>query len=464
MSSDSHVPSASPLLLEFLAPHQPRRTTLAMLAVFAVVLAAYVAAWWPAPVVAPDTAGYQTASRDLKDGSLDTLQLRPPGYPALLAVTGSTQQPTTGLLVVQLISYLTAVWLLLVQLTHLVSDRWPVVGFFIIGLLPPFVEQAGIALTEAPTALLLSVGVAAFMIYLRRSTRGLVFIGSGVLAIAALFRPTYQALAPTLAIVVFVTVWPASTSGRWPVPRRLVAHLLLTPVVMTAVVVGGFSAVNSVKFGYFGVTPLVGWNLATRTSTFVQHLPDRYAKERAVLVRARDQVLLNDDQHMGGNYIYSAREQIVDGLGITGASLHKHMLEIQLQLILSNPDRYLLEVGRASGIYWLPMFEDVIDGGSSFLRYAYALLHMMVVALFFVQLAVAFTITIVRGREGLLAGNRRLLAHWLAVSAVLYTYVISVTFDTGNPRFNDPVQPLMLFATAFGVHTLSRLRTGWVPT
>lgn len=465
VSADLHLVHASPVLFEFLAPRLQRRVMLVMLAIVAVVFAACVAAWWPAPIVAADTAGYQVAGRDIADGSIDALQLRPPGYPFLLGLTGSTDQPTTALLVVQLICYLMAVWVLTVQLTHYVSDRWPVVGLLVVGLLPPFVEQAAVALTEAPTALLLSVGVAAYMIYLRRPSFGLTLTGSCLLAVSSLFRPTYQLLAPSLATAVFVVMWSGVhiSSDDRPTRRRLAAHLLLTPMIMTLVVVGGLSTFNFAKFGYFGVTPLVGWNLATRTSTFVQHLPDRYARERAVLVQARDETLVSNDQHTAGNYVYSARQQIVDGLGLSGVDLHKHMLEMQVHLILSKPDRYMLEVGRASGIYWLPMFEDVIDEGSPLLRYMYALVHVVVVALFFLQLAVTLTIAIARGREGLLTA-RGLLACWLAIGAVLYTYTVSVTFDTGNPRFNDPVQPLMLFATAFGLHAVPQIRSRWLPT
>ena len=44
---------------------------------------------------------------------------------------------------------------------------------------------------------------------------------------------------------------------------------------------------NYSKFNFFGIYPMTGFNLSTRTVRFLERLPDEYAAEREALIRAR---------------------------------------------------------------------------------------------------------------------------------------------------------------------------------
>src|SRR5262245_41987169 len=133
----------------------PFRLAVIYAAFFAVAFSWYSLVWVNAPVTEIDSAGYLRAARDLSDFRVDQLQERPPGYPLLLALTGSSQTPGRALFFVSLWLHFAAIWALGSILHRAgLKERWLNL-FSLILLLPPFVEPAAYVLSENLTEAML---------------------------------------------------------------------------------------------------------------------------------------------------------------------------------------------------------------------------------------------------------------------------------------------------------------------
>src|SRR6187455_2327356 len=79
-------------------------------------LAAYGILWPDAPAIDGDSSQYMEVARDLRDFHLDEIHDRAPGYPALLALTGSSDAPSRSLFRASLLLHFGSVWLLALAL------------------------------------------------------------------------------------------------------------------------------------------------------------------------------------------------------------------------------------------------------------------------------------------------------------------------------------------------------------
>src|SRR5207249_9918908 len=100
---------------------------------------------------------------------------------------------------------------------------------------------------------------------------------------------SYQALAFAIAGSLFVV--PALL-GWSPAIRKNMIKASLILVNVSVILLGGYTFLNHVKFGYLGLTPMLPIALSSRTSQVIERLPDEYATVREVLIRARDADLI----------------------------------------------------------------------------------------------------------------------------------------------------------------------------
>ena len=129
-------------------------TTYALL--FAIAFAFYSLLWSNAPIMAPDSPSYLKAAEDLSDFHIDQLNSRPPGYPLLLILSGTTR----ALFYVSLAFHVASIWLIAAVLYALgvTGPGWLVV-FALLCLLPPYTEYAAFVLSDNLSEFLL---IAAF--------------------------------------------------------------------------------------------------------------------------------------------------------------------------------------------------------------------------------------------------------------------------------------------------------------
>lgn len=393
------------------------------------IFAGYLSTWSVATQFAPDTSGYQAVARELGDGRLDQLSLRTAGYPLLLLATGASTRPTDRLFVTQLALYVAAVYFLVRLLRRLAVPTPALVLAVVLLMLPPSVEPTTYALTESFCAFLL---VSAFVALVGEGhdVRYGSLAGLAV-ACAALTRPTYQLLGVALAPL----------AGAWYGGRRAIAML-----VVSSAIIGGLALSNYQRFGQFGISSGLGFNLSTRTVRVIDLLPEGPVKD--VLIAGRADYLVHSSSHTGYMYIWGLQGALTRATGLEGPALERYMLNLNLGLIRSAPGTYLVEVARAAGVYWTPYMGEVAMSTRHPSYAVFPAVQLVVVAVFWLTLAALFGTAVTHGLR--FVRREHLQAYTLAVAIVLYTMLVSITIDVGVPRYRVPTDPLIVLGVVLG--------------
>lgn len=373
----------------------------------------YAGVWASAPFSSPDTLDYQASTDDLRDGTLDVLPLRPIGYSVFLLLTGSGR----WLFYIQMALHLLSVFLLM----QTVYPQYQL-PFIFIALLPPLFEPTAHILTETLTQFLLVVGILSLYRWYQDKQVSILLLGSIAVGLSGLVRPTYQLLLPVLAIVI---LW---LTHRW--------KSVLVMLVVTVVMMGGYSLYNFRQFHYFGTSPLLGMSLSTKTPRVLERLPDEYATERELLLRYRDASLLEHDNpnmpgtvHTGKWYIWAALPEYQEVMGQSTSEASAHLLKLNLYLIQLEPLEYLVEVGEAAALFWMP--------ASNFANFDSRGWYLLWTIAHFVLIFSFFTILYRRPVTSFLPQ--------LMLVVIVYTWVISSTIAIGEPRYRQPLELFILF-------------------
>ena len=430
-------------------------------------LVAYGLLWPNAPAIDGDSSQYMEVARDLRDFRIDDIHDRAPGYPALLALTGSSETPARALLYVSLLLHFGSVWLLAITLHASGATRRALTAFGILLTLPPYVEPAGYVMTENLAQFTLAAGLTSLVMWLARRRIGWLIWASLAFALAGMTRPTYQMLAIALAAALVLV---PSLTPALGVTYRDAWKGAVVLVLGSVLILGGLSWHNQVKFGYFGVAPTFGFHLSTKTMSFVERLPDEYAVAREILVRERDALLTRPGgTHEGTQTIWHARAELSKALGLNTPQLSAYLVKMNLKLIARSPVEYLSSVGRAYSAYWFPATGQLAAMNSSALRLLWFALHLVVLGVFFVQLTVAAGVAVLalgRRRAGLphttadehMQSSLARTAYLVAGAIFLYTLLLSCFLDIGEPRQRRPTDVLIVFMCFAGAHLWARWR------
>ena len=421
----------------------------------------YAHIWKNAPLSAPDTAGYVEVADDLRDGKLDELHDRVPGYPVLLLATHSLA-PSRTLFLTQLSLYLLSVLLLAVFLDNAGISRRFIILFLLLSLLPPSVVNTAYMLTETLAAFLITAGAIALFWWFRNGRTPALILSGAAFAFSALVRPTYQFL--FIMLTGILLIFPLfSHTGR----KRMVCAAI-SIFFSSCLVLGGFSLYNRQNSNYFGLSPMLGFSLSTKTVRVIERLPDEYKDIRELLIRSRDSELIaRNGSHTGVMFIWQTIPDLQRLTGLSKVELSKYMLRLNLLLIREAPIEYIVEVTRSLSTYWLPSTTDVSNFNSRTLQLLWTMIHFAVVALFFfVTLLISSFVLIIRwfplemkNRISVFLEPCRhlLLPFFISISIIAYTMAISTMVEAGSPRYRTPTDLLMFFALAIGVHFVTQV-------
>lgn len=436
----------------------PRRRAIAILVMFVGAACFYSWLWPQVPVESNDTSGYFRAAIDLSDGQIDNLNERAPGLPLMMLLTDAYGKSGKAFWYAQLLFYFATVWLLCSLLNSFRFSSITIYSFTAIMLLPPNIQNAGYFLSEnlAQFWLVLLVFGLVRWAYSRNS---LYMLLSGfAVSMAILTRPTYQAL--PIVIVVLLIMFFVLNLRRKNLFRRMVLPAMAFSCV-TLLIVGGFATVNYKKFGYFGVTHLLGYNLATRTAPYLEKLPDEYSDIREYLIAARDKELVErGSSHSAQQYIWSlGPDEIESKLNMSKPEAAKYMTKVNIVLITKAPLAYFGQVTGAMKGFWFPSAAELANLNSKPLQLLWTVFGFTVVLAFFAQLFAIFgEMAFKFGRYRSIKRLRNVLrsvtpiqlaAYILPISIIFYTCIITSLVDVGAPRQRSG-DALMIFATILG--------------
>lgn len=334
--------------------------------------------------------------------------------------------------------------------------------FVAVLMLPPYVEYAAYVLSDNLSALFLVIAFASLVSwFLRKRGTGLVLLSGVAMAFSGLTRPTYQVLALVAAGCLLMA--PRATKYRSVPAYRNCVKAGSILLIISMVIIGGYSFLNYVKFGFFGIYPMTGFNLSTRTVRFLERLPDEYAAEREALIKARDAELIKRGQDHTGQLSYW--KAVSDLEKLTGLQaipdLSQYLLRLHLVLITKAPLTYLQEVFASFSSYWLPSATKLANMNSIAVQTLWASLHFVLLALFALQLIVITGIWIFQVSERLFRGatDSRLsalispeqaFAYLFAGMIVFYNAVATAMTEVGDPRYRTPSEALIIFMCFLG--------------
>ena len=435
----------------------------------------YILAWNSAPIAVNDSGGYMKVAADLQDLKLDTLHGRTPGYPLLLWLTNSSEQPTRLLFFTQLLLHFTSVLLLAYLLNYMAVSKKIIALFLFIAVIPPSMVMTAYVLTETLTQFFLVAGFVFLLLGLDKSNTTLVVISSIALSLAGFVRPTYELIfIPVLGMLLVALCLTKKSRG-------LLILATFSTFAFSTIFIGGLIWHNYSNFNYSKLTPFFGYGLSSKTARFLERLPDEYTEVRETLIRNRDRERVtyrtakprrpwHNSSHNGLYYIWLTQPELRKIKNFSSkAELSTYLLKMNRTLIRQSPLLYLKEVMIALPTYWFPATTNVSNFNSWKIKFLWATIHFAVILLFF------FIISILLGCGLLLfnlpAESREkfrsqiadnadlfLLSFLIPISIIVYTMLLSIAVDVGNPRHRAPTDLFIFFTIAFGIHFLINLR------
>ena len=442
----------------------PLSTGITYALLFAICTWLYSSLWSGAPFIVPDSPSYVRAAQDLADFRVDDLNSRPPGYPLLLVFTGFVKGAQRPLFYTSLILHFVSVWLIAALLHALGLRPFWLVSFAAVLLLPPYVEYTAYVLSDNLSTFLLVVSFVALVFwFLRpRNTDRWLLLSGIAMGCSALTRPTYQVLGLVATGFLFIARWAIGDQKKFTYRTCAKASAIL--LASSALLIGSYGLLNYVKFNFFGIYPMTGFNFSTRTVRFLERLPNEYAAEREALIKARDAVLVKRD---GDHTAYLSYWKAVPELErITGLKplpdLSLYLLRLHLLLIKKAPLNYLQEVFISFSNYWLPSATEVASMNSTALHIVWVALHFGMLALFLLQLVVICGLAVFGLSKRLFLGvtefqmdttlfSAQVFAYFLAGTIVLYNALATSMVEVGDPRYRIPTEPLIIFMCFLGL-------------
>jgi hypothetical protein len=429
----------------------------------------YLFLWPKAPErVMGDTDEYIWTAKVLESGNLPRPLDRVPGFPALLVLTGSGRP----LYYVLLFFHLASIALLLYLMQRLGVTPIRQILFALVALSPGVVSVlCGYIMTESMTEFFLVLSFVLFAFWFVERKNSLLIPAAILVGLSALVRPSYQMIFVPIAALILL------------VPGVKKFRSALVVVVASVIILGSYVGFNGTRFGFYGMTPLIGFNLCTRTARVLERLPAGPIRE--ILIRYRNDGLVNGVSKTAVMYIWKGyypdmywppsieqakgKGTIPELMAVTQlnkAELSKKLQKMNVRLILSAPLEYIRDVGAAGITFWFPESTSIAHFGSRKFQLLLGLIHAIVFTMFFVQVAFLFSATI------FLFVNREFRTQLLSIRAiswqnffilmlalvyVLYTFAISTLVEVGNPRYRAPVDLLIFFFVfTFSIGILSK--------
>jgi hypothetical protein len=427
-----------------------------------VCVLSYAPRWQQAPILVNDGQSYMDVAADLRDMRLSSLHDRTIGYPLLMLITGSTSTPSRGLFWAQLLLHAATLALIAHSISWLGAPTYVSLAAVLIGLLPTHVAWSTVTRTAVLTEFLITVAAVGVFRWMSVASRAWLLTAIAAFALLPVVRPTFTGLWVVLALLALVLPHRSPAGARYRQAMFLSAGAQL--LVVTSIVL-----FNMVRFDFTGVTPLLGFNLCTRTAGIVERIDRRHEPIREILIAYRDQSLLApDDDHTGRMYVWGAREALHEATGLSQAELSKRMFAINRELILSAPLHYAGTVVSSAAAFWLPAFPAVniysrpVQTVSMVAQFATSTLFLLICVICLGTVLMLWLLP--GGRTPIMTSmnNQSAPAYWLYlvlnICIVLYTMIVSSTIDTGNPRYRVSVEPLIWLSIALSARIVCDLR------
>jgi hypothetical protein len=414
----------------------------------------YLFVWRDGPYLLADSKGYMQVAQNISAGNLSEIQDRVPAFPLLLLLTNSFEKPNTILFIVQLLSYFVCVFFVFKILTRELPIGFAYV-YLIFSVLPPFVEATAQVMTEALTTILILLSFICFYELIKSRKIFYAFILGFTSGFLALTRPTFE-LIPIILLILFVFIRSLSVEKKgW------ILHSIIS-IAISTLMIGGYALYNYIKYDFLCLTPLQGFNLSTKTETYIERIPDDQKVVREVLLIGRNKVLLADPTHSAVMYIWPTIPKLEEATSLSKTELSKMFQGINLKLILSSPLSYIVEVGHAMAVYTMPSSSDQANFNNNWFQLLWLLLNYVVLAVTIICICGTVGILILISKKGLSALLKDhlpiLSIFFFSALMIFYNFCISTFFEVGNPRYRLPTDLLIIIFDLISMFAFIKIR------
>lgn len=443
------------------------RTTALVVLLIIAAASLFCAVWWgTSPLVDTDTYEHMRVAAEIRSGRFDTVQFAAPGYAVILLATGSDLTPGPTLFLAQVVAHAIAVWLIVLLAQRFGLPRLWTILLAALSMSLPLTEKVSWALTEAFAEFFVVVSLY-LVVRWWEDGKLIRLFGASLSAVAgALVRPSLTAYGLLLAAAVGYGVWRRRHSAA----RALSISMLMATMVV--VLIGGVVVFNGQSRGYYGLTPLAGWQLTTRTATFLDDAPPTFEPLRSAVIRARDEdVLVPGSEHAISKNVWRHHDQVERETGMNAIEVDRALTKMNASLILRNPIQYAHAVLSAVPTYLFPSLTLHGARDNALVLLLHEIGHVVIAIAFVVQL---WGVSCLRMGRRLGAQFRLILdrrgaraTYTLSLAAVLYSLAVSTMFEAGSQRYRTSTDLLILLLTVGGIWTLrvgirsnSALRSG----
>ncbi len=400
------------------------------------------------PVSYHDTASYFRSAQAILNGWGGYDGTRTPGYPLFMALFGTDERIYAAQLFLGFVTTL-----LLFHITWKISGRSWLAGLVALAhtLNPQQVFFEANLLTESLTtfSIILSLAFLVGMLYSKNprlwKIMGLAILAGAAAGWAALTRLLFFFLPVWMAFFLLV-FWHTKPMYRW-------GGALL--IVLSGVAVIGVW-VNFVNQHYhmLGMSTMTGFNLVQHTGLYFEYVPDKYAVIRDIYLQYRAERIAATGSP--GNAIWDAIPALMKATGYSFNDLSRVLAKISFQLIIEHPWLYIKNVILGWFWFWKAPIYYLADS----FRYAWLGNVAKWVNYIWRGVLILTNIGFVGGSFLLLwKKSRRILRMdnflWLLLGFLWITSVVQTVLDHGdNPRFEEPVQSLVMLVVVYWISQL----------
>lgn len=410
-----------------------------------------------APFFGGDTTQYLEVAQDIEDFRIDKIHYRSIGFPILLVSTGSAHIPSKLFFLLSLILYFVCLYIIALYFLKLKFKFTLIFLMTIVLTLPLFVQNSTVVMSENFTTFTLLLGFVFFVKGFFKKDNLYLILSGLFWGFTSLIRPTFQLLIFPVLLTVFFYLY-LSERGKFYLTLKNTFNRSILFIMGFAFLIFLNCSINSILFNYFGLTPLLGITLSTRTVNFVEELPDNYKKEREILVKHRDRSLIRGKSHTGLVFIEDAIPELMDSTGLDFVQLSKHMGKLNLILIKNAPIKYLRMVGISGVTYWFPFATELV-AHNRIIEYLNILVWTITVTLFFLQsifilvliISTLFSLPLVNDYLQLFLHSHREYIFALIVLNVIifYNFIITILLSVGEPRHRSPTDIFIVMSIFF---------------
>ena len=427
---------------------------------FALVFLAYAFAWWGPPKISPDSHGYLEVAQMLSRGAPTELPLRLPGYPALLAITGSAAGSTLFLFLVQLGLCLGSAYLMASLLVDLEISRRAIIAFTFLASLPQFVHPAAFVLTEALTLCLLTAGTVLTLKYclFGRSAIG-VYLASLCFGLCSITRPDYRLHGIAIGLVLLALASLMAKPADRPRFRKAAIAAILGPVLFSTALAGYYQ----MQFGRTA-SPLAAMAILDKMARYVESIPEHHEPFRSVLLRHRDATLIRERHHLGEGYIHNAMWELEELSEREGRDLSEVLSGLAKAVVVAEPLNYGLQAWKAGARFWEWSSELMPRRYPHWATGLLVLVHFGLVLSFGLAVA-AWILACSCGRalwstvsEKTAAERRRMMAVGVLLAPVFLGMGIHAVAGVGLPRYRIPSDFLVLAVVVLAASQITHWR------